>query len=129
MEKHVDYRVDLNGARPMATVTLTYRNTNEADLALYPLPQLYPCLCAGRGGIRVGGRRAGAVDVTRELGKSVFGTFWVVEPGKTGTLTFRYALPASVSDRAASGSYRLDWMKQAGNDQTSYGLSVALLRA
>lgn len=129
MEKHVDYRVDLKAARPTATVTLTYRNTNPKPTWRYTRYRSYTRIYVPEGAEFVsadGGQ--GAVDVTRELGKTVFGTFWVVEPGKTGSLTFRYALPASVSDRAAAGTYRLDWMKQAGNDQTSYGLSVALPR-
>jgi len=53
-----------------------------------------------------------------EVGKTVFGTSWVVNPGKTDALTFTYRLPPSVADKIVTGTYRLDWPKQAGADRT-----------
>jgi hypothetical protein len=39
----------------------------------------------------------GQVDVMRDLGKTVFGAFWSIEPGETRQLTFKYRLPARVT--------------------------------
>ncbi len=75
---------------------------------------------------KTGGRVvAGTVDVSRDLGKTVFGAFWSIEPKTTQTLTFTYRLPASVGDRVANGSYSLDWQKQSGNDATTLTLDIA----
>ncbi len=53
-------------------------------------------------------------DVYRELGKTVFGVFWVIEPGHTGDLVFTYKLPPSVADTLRDGPYRLTAQKQPG---------------
>jgi hypothetical protein len=48
------------------------------------------------------------------LGKTVFGGFWVVQPGATGELVFRYRLPARVRENIASGPYTLLVQSQPG---------------
>lgn len=74
---------------------------------------------------RTGGRIvAGDVDVTRELGKTVFGAFWSIEPNTSQDLSFTYKLPSSVVDNLRKGAYSLDWQKQSGND--SVGLTLDL---
>ena len=40
--------------------------------------------------------RPGVIDVSQEHGKTVFGSFFSVEPGETGSLTITYKLPVSV---------------------------------
>ena len=51
------------------------------------------------------------VDTGEELGKSLFGTSFSIEPGQTKTLTFTYLLPASLSGQDA---YELLVQKQPG---------------
>ncbi len=73
------------------------------------------------GGVAV----AGPVDITKELGKTVFGAFWSIEPRQTSTLRFTYALPPSIlTNSRADGSYHLDWPKQAGADTTTLTLNL-----
>ena len=52
-------------------------------------------------------------EVNNELGKTAFGTFFVVEPGEKKTVTFEYTLPGKTSDYLANG-YNLAVQKQAG---------------
>lgn len=59
-------------------------------------------------------RRPGKVDVSEELGRTVFGAFIAVEPGETRTLQYVYKLPAAVAEEIAIGAYRLDVEKQPG---------------
>lgn len=68
--------------------------------------------------------RAGRVDVMKELGKTVFGAFWSIEPQTTQELSFTYRLPASVSERIKNNAYRLDWQKQSGNDEATLTLNL-----
>jgi hypothetical protein len=68
----------------------------------------------------------GNVDVMKELGKTVFGAFWAVEPGKTGELSFTYRLPAEVVAQLSRGTYQLDWVKQAGVDDAQLTLNLSL---
>jgi len=56
----------------------------------------------------------GTVDVSQELGLTVFGAFISVEPGESGELSFEYYLPASVVDQIESGDYSLRIVKQIG---------------
>jgi hypothetical protein len=74
---------------------------------------------------RTGGRVVeGTVDVMHELGKTVFGAFWSIEPNSSQILSFTYKLPKSVVDKIENGTYSLDWQKQSGND--SMGLTLDL---
>ena len=77
-----------------------------------------------------GGRfTPGRVDVYKELGKTVFGAFWSIEPKTEQMLTFTYRLPKEVSDQILSGNYHLDWLKQSGNDQMGMNLDLSFNRS
>lgn len=58
--------------------------------------------------------RAGKIDVGEELGKTYFGAFISVEPGKEGTLSFEYTLPKKINDQINQGLYKLLVQKQSG---------------
>ncbi len=137
MNKKVAYTLDATDpAHPRATVTLTYTNTNKVIDWRYTRYRSYTRIYVPDGATLISSHGAmkddltktggvvvpGQVDVTHELGKTVFGAFWAIEPGKTGTLTFTYALsPAVVS----STTYHLDWPKQAGADHTQLTLDLS----
>lgn len=140
MEKSVTYTLDARDPANMtATVTLTYKNTVQRIDWRYTRYRSYTRIYVPEGSTLVsssgamkddlnktGGRFIpGAVDVTKELGKTVFGAFWSVEPGRTGTLTFTYKLPPTVAEKIAAGQYRLDWPKQAGVDDARLTLDLA----
>lgn len=66
------------------------------------------------------GGRLGKVEVTSELGKTVFGVFISIEPQEQGSLTFKYKLPIKVADN----EYSLLIQKQPGTG--IYPLTISL---
>lgn len=140
MQRADTYRIDTTDPRgPVATVTLRYTNgakgmsdyryTRYRTYTRVYVPEGSTLLSSSgamkddlnkTGGVRI----PGTVDVFHELGKTVFGAFWSVEPGKTGELTFSYLLPSSVATRIARGGYSLDWQKQAGVDDAKLTLDL-----
>ncbi len=142
MEKKIAYSVDAHDPKNItATVTLRYTNhadqhkdykyTRYRDYVRVYAPDGATFISADgamaddptkTGGIVVPGR----VDVTKELGKTVFGAFWSIDTGETRELTFRYVLPSSIGEQIADGKYQLDWQKQSGNDSAALTLDVAL---
>ncbi len=139
MNKGVKYQVDATDPQgPTATVTLTYKNTNRTENWRYTRYRSYTRVYVPDGSMllesfgamkddryRTGGVAVpGKVDVMKDLGKTVFGAFWSIEPGQTGTLMFKYRLPQDIADQAASGTYRLDWPKQAGADNSQLTLDL-----
>jgi hypothetical protein len=140
MKKAIAYSVDAHDpANVTATVKLTYTNTVQKIDWRYTRYRTYTRIYVPEGAQlisssgamkddlnKTGGRFIpGQVDVTKELGKTVFGAFWAIEPGRTGTLTFTYKLPPTVGAQILEGEYRLDWPKQAGVDNAR--LTVDLL--
>jgi hypothetical protein len=66
----------------------------------------------------------GAVDMGLELDKQWFGAFIAIEPGKTGTLTFKYLLPPAISEQIENGLYTLFVQKQLGTIQHALTLEL-----
>ncbi len=130
MDKQLLYTVEAKrDGSAQATLTLRYKNTNSAPTWRYSRYRDYVRvyvpegaeLLSTRGAMeddlfRTGGKLVpGRVDVYKELGKTVFGAFFAVEPGKTGEITFTYRFPASLASRIQAGTYELLVQKQPGN--------------
>ncbi len=126
MDKEIVYRADYaDPAGPTATLTLTYRNTNRDFSWRYTRYRDYVRVYVPEGSellstegamlndrTKTGGRViAGNVDVFHDLGKTVFGAFWAIEPGETRTLRFTYRLPRFVD---GSDSHTLVVQRQPG---------------
>lgn len=130
MEKRILYGLDASHPNELrATVTLRYRNTNNVPNWRYTRYRDYVRVYVPEGSelisttgameddlSRTQGRFVpGRVDVYRELGKTVFGAFFAVEPGKTGELQFTYRLPNTALTAVRKGSYELLVQKQPGS--------------
>jgi hypothetical protein len=141
MVKSASYELDARDPqKPVATMTLVYQNTTQRSDWRYTRYRSYTRVYAPEGSqfissqgamagdlLQTGGRFVpGKVDIMKELGKTVFGAFWAVEPGKTGKLTITYALPQSVSDCLVQNKYLLDWQKQPGADNTELNIKVTM---
>ncbi len=139
MDKKVKYQIDMTDPQgPTATVTLTYKNTNKVIDWRYTRYRSYTrvyvpegrTLISSSGAMkddryRTGGVAVpGKVDVMKELGKTVFGAFWSIEPGQTGTLMFKYRILPKDADFIPADSYHLDWQKQPGADKTELTLDL-----
>lgn len=130
MDKEIQYHLDTTAQDgPLATVTLKYHNTNRSLTWRYTRYRDYvriyvpegSTLVSSAGAMRTdknlaGGKVVpGTVDVMRDLGKTVFGAFWSIEPGETRTLTFTYRLPQAFTDQLfATNRYQLLVQRQPG---------------
>ncbi|MFA6161001.1 MAG: DUF4012 domain-containing protein [Patescibacteria group bacterium] len=141
MVKSVSYELDARDVQnPTAKVTLNYQNTVTKVDWRYTRYRSYTRVYVPDGSqlissqgamqgdlLQTGGKFVpGKVDVMKELGKTVYGAFWAIEPGKTGSLSFTYSLPPSVSDCLAQNNYQLDWPKQPGADSTEINVKVLM---
>lgn len=128
MEKEIVYHLDARDpTQRLATVTLTYKNTNRVITWRYTRYRDYVRVYVPEGSelvssegamlndkTKTGGRVIpGTVDVMHDLGKTVFGAFWAIEPGETRSLSFTYRLPAP-SQTAQTDVYTLLVQRQPG---------------
>jgi hypothetical protein len=58
--------------------------------------------------------RPGKIDIGEEAGKTYFGAFISIEPGKEGTLSFEYTLPEKIKNQIDQKLYKLLVQKQSG---------------
>lgn len=66
------------------------------------------------------------IKITDEHGKTVFGTFISIEPGKSETLSFTYSLPKDVVNKILLSNYELLVQKQAGTSAHKLNLDITL---
>jgi hypothetical protein len=118
MDKNIIYSVDATDpAGPVATVRLRYTNTNRTLSWRYTRYRSYTRVYVPEGSELIswsGIANNRNPDVLKELGKTVFGGFWVIQPGATGELVFKYRLPPRVADKIRSGPYTLLVQRQPG---------------
>jgi len=141
MVKGAVYQLDARDPnKPLATLKLKYQNTTSKIDWRYTRYRSYTRVYVPEGStfmsssgamqgdlLQTGGRFVpGKVDIMKELGKTVFGAFWAIESGKTGELSFTYALPAEASACLSRGEYVLDWLKQPGVDQLQMEVEILL---
>lgn len=115
MEKDARYSVDVTTG--LATVSLRYRNTVRQIDWRYTRYRDYVRIYVPEGSELISTNNQGPVDVTNELGKTVFGTFWSIEPGETKELRITYRLPPALIDTLrTSGDYSLLVQRQPGSN-------------
>jgi hypothetical protein len=117
MDKRIFYSIDdSDPANPIATVRLRYTNTNTRIDWRYTRYRSYTRVYVPEGSELLSWTGTGGKnpDTFHELGKQVFGAFWVIEPGKTGEMTFTYKLSPRVMAQLSGGPYTLLVQKQAG---------------
>ncbi len=138
MEKRLTYTLDASSpSTALSTVTLTYRNTNRVIDWRYTRYRDYVRVYVPEGSelvssegameddiTKTGGKVVpGKVDVMHDLGKTVFGAFWSVEPGETRQLKFTYRPPSKTYNLQPT-TYNLLIQKQPGSHM---GLTLDLL--
>jgi len=133
MSKEVHYSVDASDPVGLvATVRLNYTNTNRAITWKYTRYRDYVRVFVPEGSELISSEGAmakdlnqgqgrvlpGQVDVMKDLGKTVFGAFWSIEPGETRSLSFTYRLPPRVrTPLLEKGMYTILVQKQPGSKQ------------
>lgn len=126
VDRHVTYSVVKHGSGYRATTSITYdhngwfdwKTTRYRTYTRIYVP-LGSTLVSSSGSLkddrtRNPGMLPGEVTVVDEFGMTSFGAFIAIEPGQTGTLSFTYDLPVTVSNAINRGTYRLLALKQLG---------------
>jgi hypothetical protein len=126
-EMSVDVRIGEDGSAE-DTVTLRYDN-RLSEWAQGRPPELVTQMLTGFYGgylrllappraeledVRLGGRAAGAEEVTEEAGKTSFGRYFALPGDSDAAVTFSYAVPAVVDESGGIREYRLLIQKQPG---------------
>jgi hypothetical protein len=136
MDRNISYTLKPDGDSWIARASITYKNngrfnwktTRYRTYARFYTP-IGSTLIKGEGmmiddKLNDPKRRPGTVDVTQELGHTVFGTFISIEPGETRTLAMEYRVSEAVAKQIRSGTYVLDAQKQLGT--LRHGLTLDL---
>jgi len=136
MQRTYDYQVNVDGDRPTATLTVTYKHTGKFDwrtswrisryntyVRVY-VPSGAELISSQGSQRREQSNAEGTVTTATELGKTVFATFKSIEPGTESILKLTYYLPAAVAQKISSDGYRLAWQKQPGMAAPTIKLTV-----
>lgn len=141
MVKAATYELDArNPLKPVAKLTMNYQSMVTKSDWRYTRYRSYTRVYVPEGSqlisaqgamagdlLQTGGKFVpGKVDVMKELGKTVYGAFWAIEPGKTGQLSFTFTPSAGVIDCLARNNYSLDWQKQPGADKTEINVKILM---
>lgn len=123
IERTLDYKITPQAdGRFLATVEMIYNHTGKFDWRTTRY-RTYARVFVPAGSELVSASgtmkwdRApgpGDVDQGEELGKKWFGAFIAIEPGKTGSLSFSYLLPNTISEQIKNDLYTLFVQKQSG---------------
>lgn len=122
MERTYTYEVTQGDQTPEAKLTIHYKNTGKFDWKTTRY-NTYVRVYVPEGSVLIessGSQKqeksnaVGQVTTTTELGKTVFGTYKSIEPGKESDLVVRYTLPAGLGEAWSREAYRLSWQKQPG---------------
>lgn len=132
MERSLRYSITPSSTGYVGTVTMHYNHTGMFDWRTSRY-LTYARLYVPLGSKLIGGKGAmvaprskevGVIDQGVEHGRQWFGAYTVVEPGKTGELSFRFWLAPHVAHMIRSGNYELFVQKQMGITDASLTLGL-----
>ena len=127
MDKKINYSLSKDSSgNYRAKVDINYRNNGSFTWKTTRY-RTYTRVYVPDGSVLVGGDgmmendrildpagRPGKIDVGEEAGKTYFGAFISIEPGREGTLSFEYILPEKIKSQIDQGLYKLLVQKQSG---------------
>jgi hypothetical protein len=125
MDRGLSYEVKPGSGGLTGKLTIDYTNHGKADWrtgTYKSYTRVYVPL--GSQLIDVSGYKADQIDVGQESGKTWFGFFLTVDPGKTKTLTVDYKLPDLIK---ATGKYALYLQKQPGKEYSGVKVDLSFL--
>lgn len=110
----------------LATVAVTYKNSGDFDWKTTRY-RTYSRLYVPYGSSLESAKgNEEQIEITDQHGKTVFGTFISIEPGRSETLTFTYKLPAWLTEKITQGQYQLLVQKQAGTEAHELRLDLVV---
>ncbi len=117
LKRELSYSLRPVGEHYQATLTMKYIHEGKYDwrtTRYLTYARLYAPLGAKLIQITGSAKSASEIASGEELGKSWFGVFAMIEPGRTKELVFQYQLPAYIEQQMKAGTYILHWQKQLG---------------
>jgi len=134
MKRGLSYKLEQNDKNEIiATATLKYENTAKEFDWRTSRYRNYLRLLVPKGSELIESQgtmyndrttRKGSVDVSEDLGKTVFGTFVAIEPKETREVMIKYKLPNFIGDKIKNGEYNLLIQKQPGIDTRDLNLEL-----
>jgi len=114
IERDLTYAIEPDEDGYIATVSINYRHNGTFDYRTTRY-RTYTRIYAPLGSTFLSVEGAlSDVDVLEDLALVSFGAFTSIEPGESGTLTFRYRLPETIAHAVDEGVYQLALIKQMG---------------
>lgn len=127
MDKKINYSLSKDSSgNYRAKVDINYRNNGTFTWKTTRY-RTYTRIYVPDGSVLIGGSgmmendkildpsgRPGKIDVGEEAGKTYFGAFISIEPGKERTLSFEYTLPEKIKNQIDQKLYKLLVQKQSG---------------
>ena len=135
VKRAIDYGVQMVGDDLVANLKIIYKNqaksfdwrTSRYRTYTRVYVPLGSKLLEVRGAmVKEKDSRPGEVEAYEEFGKTVFGAFIVIEPGKEGVLEFKYRLPKFIGQQVEQNMYSLFFQKQAGIQVSDLTISLDL---
>jgi len=117
INKSINYQLEQSHNGLFAKLRIAYAhpsNLNDEIASYQNYTRVYVPL--GSQLIKAEGLTQGQVDETNESGKTCFGVFMAIEPGKIGNLYFEYKLPYQLNQSIKQNPYELLIQKQPGNN-------------
>lgn len=114
MNRSLDYKVSPGSNGLFSKLTINYAHNGKPDRktsAYKSYTRVYAPL--GSQLIKINGYLPDQIDVGSESGKTWFGFYLIVQPGKINSLTIEYKLPWSI---VSAGNYGLYIQKQPGKE-------------
>ncbi len=119
MNRNLDYRLEETNEGLMAHLTINYANVGKYTWKTGKY-QTYTRIYVPRGSKlkKAAGFFGTEQDLTigEELGKTYFGGWLEIEPGKIGNLSFDYLLPDNIWQLVRTKNYQLTLQKQPGSN-------------
>ncbi len=119
INRNISYQVEETSQGLMARVVVNYANTGTYTWKTGKY-QSYTRVFVPKGSklIKAAGFFGSEKDLTvgEELGKTYFGAWLEIEPGKIGHLSFDYLLPDNIWQLVRAGNYQLTIQKQPGSN-------------
>ena len=135
MERSWNYNIDLTDTKPKVKLDLEYHNTAPGISWKYTRYRTWSRVYTPAGSTiaQVAGSATSKqyypnldsnYEITEDLGKTAFGTFFVIEPGDKKTITFEYELPEDSSYYLGNNNYDLLVQKQGGTIKPDLNITV-----
>jgi hypothetical protein len=124
MNKSIDYVVEQTAEGLLAKVKINYAHNGNFDWKTTRY-RTYTRIYVPEGSqfIRAEGVSEGNIEISKELGKTFFGAFVSIEPGKIGNLYIEYKLPEKLLNK---GKYDLYIQKQPGRETKELTVDLKL---